>query len=200
LPALLFDSLLLVRRGDATELILALASRQWWSATFLVVSRGVNGVSASIVFAADTIISVSAGASGSLSLSAFADSFSANSGSILFSSCAGSTTKEGGDASTLIAIAAPRPTKQKTANHIVLDILEPKAPAKWRRMGANLQDRIRATRWQASVRLERAGSANAPAEQGRQTLVRDQQRLEITCHCFVTLNNRFFSLPLREGK
>ena len=37
-------------------------------------------------------------------------------------------TKEAGGAATLIAIAGPRPTIQKRASHIVLDICEPKAP------------------------------------------------------------------------
>jgi len=45
-----------------------------------------------------------------------------------------------GGPATLIAIAGARPTKQKRASHIVPDILEPKAPTEWRRMGANLQD------------------------------------------------------------
>src|ERR1700730_8254741 len=84
LPALCFNSLLLVRRGgDATGIILALAFCQCWSATFLTVSGLVDGVSAGIGFAAGTIISVSARALGSSSLSDFADSFGANARSTL---------------------------------------------------------------------------------------------------------------------
>ena len=88
LPALCFGSLLLVcRRGVASGTSLALAFRQCRSATFLTVSGLVVGgsagiVSAGTVFAAGTIISVSARALGSFSLSDFAGSFSANAGSI----------------------------------------------------------------------------------------------------------------------
>ena len=82
--ALFFDSLLLVcRRGDATEMVLALASCQYRPATFLTVAGLVDGISAGIGFAAGTIISVSARALGSSSLSDFADSFGANAGSVL---------------------------------------------------------------------------------------------------------------------
>ena len=81
---LFFDSLLLVcRRGDATEMVLALASCQCRPATFLTVAGLVDGISAGIGFAAGTIISVSARALGSSSLSDFADSFGANAGSVL---------------------------------------------------------------------------------------------------------------------
>jgi len=92
LPALFFDSLLVVfRRGDATELILALASCQCPLAVFLkvsglvdlMVSGLVDGLSAGIVFVAGTTIAVCTGVLGSSSLSAFANSFSANAGSIL---------------------------------------------------------------------------------------------------------------------
>ena len=82
--ALFFDSLLLVcRRGDATEMVLALASCQCPLAVFLMVSGLVDGLSAGIVFVAGTTIAVCAGVSGSSSLSDFADSFSANAGSVL---------------------------------------------------------------------------------------------------------------------
>ena len=84
LPALCFDSLLLeCRRGDATEIILALAFCQCRSTTFLIVSGLLDGISVGIVFAAGTIISVSARALGSSSLSDFAGSFRANTGSVL---------------------------------------------------------------------------------------------------------------------
>jgi hypothetical protein len=82
-PALFFDALPLVyRRGDATELILALASFQC-PLVFLMVAGLLDGVSAGIVFVAGTIISVFARALSSSSLSAFAGSFSTNAGSIL---------------------------------------------------------------------------------------------------------------------
>jgi hypothetical protein len=68
--------------------------------------------------------------SASSSLSDFADSFSAKAGSILLWSSACSA----GGVAALIAIAAPKPIKQKRANHIVLDILDPNAPAVWIRM------------------------------------------------------------------
>src|SRR6266403_3994465 len=59
--ALFFDSLLLAcRRGDATEIVLALVSCQGRSATFLTVSGLVDGVSASIGFTGGTMISASA--------------------------------------------------------------------------------------------------------------------------------------------
>ncbi len=87
---------------------------------------------------AGTVISVSALVLGSSSLLDFAESFSANAGFIWLRCCARSTTKEAG-AATMIAIAGPRPIKQKTAGHIVLDILEPKVPPVRNRMGANLQ-------------------------------------------------------------
>jgi hypothetical protein len=84
LPALCFGSLLLVRRGgDAAGVILALAFCQCWSATFLTVSGLADGVSAGIGFAAGAMISVSARALGSSSLSDFADSFGANACSVL---------------------------------------------------------------------------------------------------------------------
>ena len=83
LPALWFDSLLLVcRRGD--EIILALAFCQCRSSTFLTVSGLVDGVSAGISFVAGTMISVSARALDSSSLSDFAESFGANAGFISF--------------------------------------------------------------------------------------------------------------------
>jgi hypothetical protein len=83
-PALFFDSLLLVcRRGDATGITVALASRQCPLAVFLMVSGLVDGVSAGVVLVAGATISVFAGVPGSSSLSLFADSFSANAGSIL---------------------------------------------------------------------------------------------------------------------
>ena len=82
--ALFFDSLLLVcRRGDATEMVLALASCQCRPATFLTVAGLVDGISAGIGFAAGTIISVSARALGSSSLSDLANSFGADAGSVL---------------------------------------------------------------------------------------------------------------------
>ena len=92
-PALFLESLLLVcRRGDATDITLALASCQRRHAAFLmdlglddglIVSGLTDGLSAGIVFVAGTTISVFAGVSGSSNLSAFADSFGANAGSIL---------------------------------------------------------------------------------------------------------------------
>jgi hypothetical protein len=122
LSALCLNSLLLrCRRGGATGIRLALAFRQRRSSIFVTVSGLVDGVSAGVGFAAGTIIPGSARALGSSSLSDFADSFSTNAGSILLLSCAGSTTKKAGGAATLIAIANPKPTKQKTATHIVLD-------------------------------------------------------------------------------
>lgn len=102
LPALFFDSLSSAyRRVDGTGLIFALASCQCRRAVFLMVWGLVDGVSAGtgisagirasagirvsagIVFVAGTIISVSARALRSSSLSDFADSFGANTGSIL---------------------------------------------------------------------------------------------------------------------
>jgi hypothetical protein len=128
MPALFFDSLLLVcRRGDETEMVLALASCQCRrSATFF--SGPADGVSVGIVFAGGTIFSVSTRVLGSSSLSDFANSFSANAGSVLLGCCAGSTTKEASGAATLIAIPGASPIKQKRASHIVLDILESTAP------------------------------------------------------------------------
>jgi hypothetical protein len=90
--ALFFDSLLLVcRRGDATEMVLALAFCQCRSSILLTVSGlvdltvsgTVDGVSAGTGFAASTIIPGSARTLGSSSLSDFADSFNVNAGSIL---------------------------------------------------------------------------------------------------------------------
>jgi hypothetical protein len=113
----------------------------------LIVSGLVDGVSAGAASGVSTgtacaagIISGSARMSGSANLSDFADSFGTDASSILLRSGAGSTAKEVGGAATLIAITGPRPIKQKRTSHIVLDILEPKAPADWRRMGADLQD------------------------------------------------------------
>jgi hypothetical protein len=119
--------------------MLALAFRQRRSSVFVTVSGLVDGVSASVGFAAGTIIPGSARALGSSSLSDFADSFSTNAGSILLLSCTGSATKEAGGAAILIAIAKPRPTKQKTATHIVLDN-QGSYRGGGEGMGANLQD------------------------------------------------------------
>ena len=84
MPALFFDSLLLVcRRGDATEMVLALASCQCRFATFLIVSRPVDGVSVGIVVVGGTIFSVSTRVLGSSSLSDLANSFGADAGSVL---------------------------------------------------------------------------------------------------------------------
>ena len=81
--ALFFDSLLLVyRRGDATEMVLALASCQCRSVTFLIVS-GPDGVSVGIVFVGGTISSVSTRVLGNSSLSDLANSFGADAGSVL---------------------------------------------------------------------------------------------------------------------
>ena len=83
-PALFFDSLLLVcRRGDATEVVLALASCQCRSATFLIVSRPADGVSVGIVFVGGTISSVSTRVLRNSSLSDLANSFGADAGSVL---------------------------------------------------------------------------------------------------------------------
>lgn len=60
LPALCFDSLLLVCRRGGAEIILALAFCQGRSATFLTVSGLFDGVSAGISFVAGTMISDSA--------------------------------------------------------------------------------------------------------------------------------------------
>ena len=46
----------------------------------------------------------------------------------------------------LIAIAAPKPAKQKAANHNILVILDPKPPAARKRMGADPRDQIWAER------------------------------------------------------
>src|SRR5207247_11353056 len=79
-PALCIDSLLLVcRRGDG-DMVLALAFCQCPSSTFLTALGLVDGVSAGISFVAGTMISVSARALGSSSLSDFAESFRANAG------------------------------------------------------------------------------------------------------------------------
>jgi hypothetical protein len=83
-PALSFDSLFLVcPGGDATDIAVALASRQCPRAVFSTVSGLVEELSAGIAFVAGATASVFAGVSGSFSLSAFADSFAATTGSIL---------------------------------------------------------------------------------------------------------------------
>ena len=46
----------------------------------------------------------------------------------------------------LIAIAVPKPAKQKTENHNILVILDPKTPAARERMGADPRDQIWAER------------------------------------------------------
>jgi hypothetical protein len=67
--------------------------------------------------------------SGSSSLSDFVDSFEAAAISILLCPAVASTDEEAGGVAALIAIEAIKVTRQKTAIHIVLVILDPKAPA-----------------------------------------------------------------------
>ncbi len=84
MPAFFLDSFLLVCRwDDATEMVLAFASCQCCSATFLIVSGPADGASVGIVFAGETIFSVSTRVLGSSSLSDLANSFGAGSGSVL---------------------------------------------------------------------------------------------------------------------
>jgi hypothetical protein len=91
-PALFFDSWLLACRGEATDMAVALASRQCPLAVLLMglgladglmVSGLANGPSAGIAFVSGAAVSVFAGVLNSLSLSPFADSFAATAGSIL---------------------------------------------------------------------------------------------------------------------
>jgi hypothetical protein len=95
--------------------------------------------------------------SGSSSRSAFAVSLATGPVSILAGCGTLPTNKEAG-AATLTAIETPNVTRQKTAIHIVLVMLDPKpdttAPALRRSMGTNHRDRIRAARWPANVRLQ----------------------------------------------
>jgi hypothetical protein len=148
-PALFLGSLLLAcRRADSVGTILALASCQRRFSTFLIVSGTAGGVSAAVIaggkLASVSTRAVSTRALGSGSLSDFVNSFGTAAGSMLLSSAVGATTGVANGPAVLIAIAAPRPTKQKRANQVVLVIPNGKAPAVWRRLGANLQDRIRA--------------------------------------------------------
>jgi hypothetical protein len=92
----------------------------------LIVSGPVDGVSPGPACGAGTIL-VSGRMSGNSSLSDFADSFGASAISALPGSRAGSTAREAGSVTTLIAIAGPRPARQKRAIHIVLVIFDLKA-------------------------------------------------------------------------
>jgi hypothetical protein len=147
-PPLFLGSLFLAcRRDDSVGTILALASCQCRSSTFLIVSGTGGGISAGIwavAIAGGKLASVSTGALGSGSLSDFVNSFGTAAGSVLLSSAVGAATDVAIGPAILIAIAAPRPTTQKSANQIVLVIPNAKAPAVRRRLGANLRDRIRA--------------------------------------------------------
>jgi hypothetical protein len=156
-PALFLGSLLLTcRRDDSVGVILALASRQRRFSTFLAgsgaaatvsgTSGGVSaGVSVSVVAdSGGTLASIATRALGSGSLSDFVSSFGTAAGSTSLASAVGAAADAANGPAVLIAIAAPTPTTQNSANQIVLDIANGKAPAVWRRLGANLQDRIRA--------------------------------------------------------
>jgi hypothetical protein len=122
-PALLLDSRLLgCRRGGTTGTSLALASCQCGLAISPTAARSVEGVSTGLVFGIGTMISGSARMAGSSSLSDFADSLSAKAVAVVLRSEAGSTIKAAG-AATLTASAAPSPTRQKTASHIILVML-----------------------------------------------------------------------------
>jgi hypothetical protein len=149
-PALFFGSLLLTcRRDDSVGTILALASCQCRFSTCLIVSGTSGGVSTAIsagVIAGGKLASVSTRALGSGSLSDFVNSSGTAVGSMLLSPAVGAAADVANGPAVLIAIAAPRPAKQKRANQIVLVIPNGKAPVVWTRLGANLQDRIRANR------------------------------------------------------
>jgi hypothetical protein len=145
-PALFLGSLLLAcRRGDPVGTTLALASCQRGFSTLLIVSGRSGGISAGVIAGAGgKLASVSTRALGSGSRSDFVNSFGTAAGSTLLSSAVDATTGVANGPAVLIAIAAPRPTKQKRPNQVVLVIRNAMAPAVWRRLGANLQDRIRA--------------------------------------------------------
>jgi len=96
------------------------------------------------VIAGGKLASVATRALGNGSRSDFVNSFGTAAGSMLLASAVGAATELANGPAVLIAIAAPRPTTQNRANQIVLVIPNAKAPAAWRRLGANLQDRIRA--------------------------------------------------------
>jgi hypothetical protein len=130
-PALFRGSLLLTcRRDDSVGTTLALASRQCRLSTFLIVSGAaamVSGTSGgasagAIAGAGGKLASVVTRALGSGSLSDFVNSFGTAAGSMSLASAAGAAADVANGPAVLIAIAAPRPTTQNSANQIVLDI------------------------------------------------------------------------------
>jgi hypothetical protein len=135
-PALFLGSLLLTcRRDDSVGTIFALASCQRRFSTFLIgsgaaamVSGTSGGISAGVIAGAGgKLASVSTGAVSTRALNSgsrsdFVNSFGTAAGSTLLSSAADATTGPANGPAVLIAIAAPRPTTQNSANQIVLDI------------------------------------------------------------------------------
>jgi hypothetical protein len=91
-------------------------------------SELIAGVSAGIDIGGSATVSVFARATGSANLSDFAASFGVSADHSVVWASANFTTGESIGIADLIAIAVPRPAKQRTANHNILFILDPKAP------------------------------------------------------------------------
>jgi hypothetical protein len=91
-------------------------------------------------------VSISARATGSSNRSDFAVSFGVNADHGVLRTCVDFATGESIGMAALIAIAVPKPAKQKAASHNILVILNPKTPAAHERMGADTRDQIWAER------------------------------------------------------
>jgi hypothetical protein len=105
----------------------------------LIASGSVDGFSTGGACAAG-VIAASSRTSDSSSLSDFVVSFETVAVSTLLWPAVASTDEGAGGVAALIAIEAIKVTRQKTAIHIVLVILDPKAPAPLPWMGADLRD------------------------------------------------------------